>query len=268
MPYNYCGRIVKGVILDITGVLKESGPDGGTAINGSIDAVNRLYKSGLQVRFCTNETTVTRHHLVNQLRKLGFTVEEDKVFSPIPAVCQILKERNLRPHLLVHKDSLPDFKDVNQSDPNCVVVGDATDEFSYDNLNQAFRYLMDVERPVLFSLGSGRYYQEDGQLVLDVGSYMKALEYATDVKAEVVGKPSLSFFTAVLKDMNISADEAIMVGDDIVSDIGGAQVCGIAGVLVRTGKYRSRDETHPSVKCDDIVDNLAQFVDNLLKNPS
>ncbi|CAG5136006.1 unnamed protein product [Candidula unifasciata] len=264
--YSYCGRIIKGVVLDITGVLKESGPNGGTAINGSIDAINRLYESGLQFRFCTNETTVTRHHLVNQLRRLGFTIEEDKVFSPIPAVCQILKERNLRPHLLVHKDSLPDFKDVDKNDPNCVVIGDATNEFSYDNLNKAFRCLMEIEQPVLFSLGSGRYYQEDGELVLDVGPYMKALEYATDVKAEVVGKPSLSFFTAVLKDMNVLPNEAVMVGDDIVSDIGGAQACGLAGVLVRTGKFRSRDESHPDVKPDDIVDNLAQFVDKLLQH--
>lgn len=29
-----------------------------------------------------------------------------------------------------------------------------------------------------------------------------------------------------------------MIGDDIVSDVGGAQACGIRGVQVRTGKYR------------------------------
>jgi phospholysine phosphohistidine inorganic pyrophosphate phosphatase len=29
-----------------------------------------------------------------------------------------------------------------------------------------------------------------------------------------------------------------MVGDDVVNDVGGAQRCGLAGVLVRTGKYR------------------------------
>ena len=29
-----------------------------------------------------------------------------------------------------------------------------------------------------------------------------------------------------------------MIGDDIVSDVGGAQRCSLAGVLVRTGKYR------------------------------
>ena len=32
--------------------------------------------------------------------------------------------------------------------------------------------------------------------------------------------------------------QALMIGDDIVNDVGGAQACGLTGVLVRTGKYR------------------------------
>ncbi len=32
--------------------------------------------------------------------------------------------------------------------------------------------------------------------------------------------------------------QALMVGDDVVNDIGGAQACGLKGVQVRTGKYR------------------------------
>ena len=32
--------------------------------------------------------------------------------------------------------------------------------------------------------------------------------------------------------------QAVMVGDDIVGDVGGAQACSIRGVQVRTGKYR------------------------------
>lgn len=30
-----------------------------------------------------------------------------------------------------------------------------------------------------------------------------------------------------------------MIGDDLVNDVGGAQQCGIKGIQVRTGKYRS-----------------------------
>lgn len=52
-------------------------------------------------------------------------------------------------------DALSDFSDVNQENPNCVVLGDATDNFSYQNLNKAFQLLMSLETPVLFALGGG-----------------------------------------------------------------------------------------------------------------
>jgi len=255
-------RMIKHVILDITGVLK----DGGQAIDGSVNAINQLNNSGIQVRFCTNETTMTRKSLVQQLRQLGFTIEENHVFPPVPAICQVLKQRNLRPHLLVHQDVLPDFETIDCANPNCVVLGDATDQFSYENLNKAFQCLMNLENPVLFSLGKGKYYQENKELVLDVGSYMAALEYSTGVAAEIVGKPSQTFFNAVLEHMKADPTTTVMVGDDIVNDVGGAQSCGMAGVLVRTGKFRATDENHPTVKPDLIVDNLASFVTSLLSN--
>lgn len=48
---------------------------------------------------------------------------------------------------------LPEFDSVDKTNPNCVVIGDAAEKFSYQNLNEAFRVLM--EKPVLFSLGQG-----------------------------------------------------------------------------------------------------------------
>ena len=56
----------------------------------------------------------------------------------------------------------------------------------------------------------------------------------------------------------------VMVGDDIVSDVGGAQAVGIRGVQVRTGKFRPSDENHPTVKPDLIVDDLKSLVDVIL----
>ena len=97
--------------------------------------------------------------------------------------------------------------------------------------------------------------------MLDLGAFVAALEYATDKKAIVVGKPSHDFFQAALNDMNVNSEEALMVGDDIVSDVGGAQSCGMQGVLVRTGKYRPSQENHPTVKPNQIVDNLLEIVD-------
>ena len=41
-----------------------------------------------------------------------------------------------------------------------------------------------------------------------------------------------------MKALGLAAEEVVMVGDDVVSDVGGAQKAGVRGVLVRTGKYR------------------------------
>lgn len=57
---------------------------------------------------------------------------------------------------------LPEFSDVDKADPNCVVIGDAAEKFTYQNLNEAFRVLTGLERPVLFSLGQGYEPSETG----------------------------------------------------------------------------------------------------------
>ena len=54
----------------------------------------------------------------------------------------------------------------------------------------------------------------------------------------MIGKPSPAFFNSALEDLQATPAEAVMVGDDVLNDVGGAQGCGLTGILVRTGKYR------------------------------
>eukprot|EP00070_Physeter_catodon_P033693 XP_028340587.1 phospholysine phosphohistidine inorganic pyrophosphate phosphatase isoform X3 [Physeter catodon] len=233
---------VRGVLLDITGVLYDGGEGGGAPIAGSVEALARLKRSQLKVRFCTNESQKSRGDLVGMLRRLGFDISEGEVTAPAPATCLILKERGLRPHLLIHDGVRSEFDQIDTSNPNCVVIADAGEGFSYQNMNKAFQVLMELENPVLFSLGKGRYYKETSGLMLDVGPYTKALEYACGIEAEVVGKPSPEFFKSALREMGVEAHQAIMIGDDIVGDVSGAQQCGMRALQVRTGKFRSSNE--------------------------
>ncbi|XP_068876326.1 phospholysine phosphohistidine inorganic pyrophosphate phosphatase isoform X1 [Aphelocoma coerulescens] len=231
-------RAVRGLLLDVSGVLYDSGADGGVPIAGSAEAVRRIKASGLKLQLCTNETQATRENFVRKLRAMGFDVSVAEVTAPAPAACHLLKERGLRPHLLVHDDLIPEFAEIDKTNPNCVVLGDAAENFTYANLNKAFQLLIEMEKPVLISLGKGRYYKETDGLKLDVGAYMKALEYACDIQAEVVGKPAKRFFESALAELGVPPEQAIMIGDDIVSDVGGAQQCGMRALQVRTGKYR------------------------------
>lgn len=48
-----------------------------------------------------------------------------------------------------------EFAQVDTSNPNCVVIADAGESFSYQNMNKAFQVLMELDNPVLISLGRG-----------------------------------------------------------------------------------------------------------------
>lgn len=255
---------IRGALLDITGVLYESGTR--VAIPGSVEAVRRLKEAGLGVRLVTNESSIPVAHLSAKLEGMGFEVKERDIISPIPAVLKLLASERLTPHLLVSPQVEGEFAHLlsNQTSPNCVVLGDAGDAFSFEALNKAFRALKTMPSPRLIALGRGKCYRHEGELHLDVGPFMSALEYATGVQAEVIGKPEKEFFKAALSDLGVSAGEAIMVGDDIEGDVGGAQGCGVAGVLVRTGKYTPASETHPSITPDTVQDNLGCLVEALL----
>lgn len=257
---------MRGVLLDVSGVLFDGAEGSGVPIAGSVEAVARLKRSRLKVRFCTNESQKSLGDLVRLLQQLGFDISEGEVTAPAPATCLILKERGLRPYLLIHDGIRSEFDQIDTSNPNCVVIADAGESFSYQNMNKAFQVLMELENPVLISLGKGRYYKETSGLMLDVGAYVKALEYACGIEAEVVGKPSPEYFKSALQEMGLEAHQAVMIGDDIVGDVGGAQQCGMRALQVRTGKFRPSDEHHPEVKADGYVDNLAEAVDLLLQH--
>jgi ribonucleotide monophosphatase NagD (HAD superfamily) len=97
-------------------------------------------------------------------------------------------------------------------------------------------------------------------LRLDVAPFIKALEHAASCEALVVGKPAAAFFTASLALLHCTAEQAFMIGDDIVGDIGAAQACGIRGIQVRTGKFRNTDlsgEIKPFAVLDSIADLAA-----------
>ncbi|XP_068708944.1 phospholysine phosphohistidine inorganic pyrophosphate phosphatase-like isoform X4 [Montipora foliosa] len=231
---GWLSKKIQGILLDITGVLYNSGEGSGYAIQGSVEAVKKLKAAGYKVRFCTNEDQCTRQQLVNKLGHLGFSLSAHELFSPCPIGRKIIQERNLRPFLLIHPGGLPEFEELDCHEPNCVVIGGAEEQFTYENMNRAFRVLVNSENPVLLATGYGRYYKSGSNLTLDVGPYTKALE-------------------------------AVMIGDDIVSDVGGAQACNIRGVQVRTGKFRLQDEHHPTIKPNGYVNDLAEAVDLILR---
>jgi HAD superfamily hydrolase (TIGR01458 family) len=252
-------KTLRSVLVDIDGVLCTAG----AAIPRSIDALGILRRQGVGVRFLTNTTRQTRLSIVQQLRSIGFAVAENEVITGALAARRILQQRGLRPHLLVHPLLLPEFDGIAVDRPNAVVVGDAADGFTYAAMNAAMRILLDQPDTPLIAIARNRYFRAAEGLCLDAGPYVAALEYAAGVQAELTGKPAPAIFRAALDDLQTPPDQAVMIGDDIESDVLGAQAIGMRGILVRTGKYRPSDEADGKPRADLVVDDFHAAVADL-----
>jgi HAD superfamily hydrolase (TIGR01458 family) len=229
--------MVRAVLFDLSGVLYV----GGKAVPGAVQALQKLQAAGVPHRFLTNVTRTPSNELIARLTALGFRITSEGLFSAPIAARNYIKARRLRPFMLIHPALAAEFADLPQDPPDTVLLGDAGDGFSYQNLNRAFRLLMDGA--ALLAMGNNRYFQEADGLSLDIGPFVSALEYASGASATILGKPSKDFFIGAVESLGCPASEVVMIGDDALADIEGALLAGIQGILVQTGKYRAGDET-------------------------
>ena len=230
--------MIQGILLDLSGVLYT----GNQVIPGALTAMQKLMDKNLPVRYITNTTRKPSSTIVKQLSVMGFSVKPEELFTAPIAARDYLKANRLNPCLLVHPDLEEEFNAcIHEDKVKAVVVGDAAEGFSYERMNQAFRFLL--EDADLIALGVNRYFREGDRLWLDAGPYIKALEFASGKTARVFGKPAPAFYMSALDNMGCQPEATIMVGDDIESDVIGAVNAGLQGILVQTGKYRAGDET-------------------------
>lgn len=146
---------------------------------------------------------------------------------------------------------------IAEEDVDFVVVGDAGRDFTFERLNKALRLILDGAE--ILALEMDRYWRESEGLVLSTGPFVAALEYATGKKAEVMGKPSRQFFELALKDLGKRPKDAAMIGDDILTDVLGAQAMGMKGILVKTGKYRADLLAGSGITPDLVLESLAEL---------
>jgi ribonucleotide monophosphatase NagD (HAD superfamily) len=74
-----------------------------------------------------------------------------------------------------------------------------------------------------------------------------------------MGKPSRDFFMRALASMNASPGHSVMIGDDVVTDIGGAVAHGLTGILVKTGKYREDSLENAPIPPARVISSIADL---------
>jgi HAD superfamily hydrolase (TIGR01458 family) len=254
------------ILLDVDGVLHVSG----APIAGAAAAVRRLRADGHRIRFVSNTTARSRAQIGDQLRAMGIEVDDDELQTTGAVAARVLKGKRVlaltMPGLL---DDLEGLQLVGMN-VDAVLLGGADEGeetgriFSYLNLNRAFHEL--EAGADLYCLHKNRWWQTAEGARLDAGAFVAGLEYAAEIEATVLGKPSNAYFAAALDALNAEAGLAWMVGDDLETDIVGAHKHGMKTLLVRTGKFRPDDVERSQVQPDGIVSSIAQLPDWLENN--
>jgi HAD superfamily hydrolase (TIGR01458 family) len=252
---------MNAILLDLDGVLYQ----GDQAIHKANQAIAWVRNRGIRHLYLTNTTSRPRAAIVDKLARLGIAVEADEILTPPVAARAWLTERGIaRAALFVNPATRADFTGLTALPPDAeagaeaVILGDMGEGWDYATLNRAFRLLMADPRPLLIALGMTRYWRAPDGLRLDTAPFVAALQQATGAEPIVLGKPARPFFEAALTTLASTAAETLMIGDDIRSDIAGAQAAGLKTLLVRTGKFRPAD-LETEIRPDGVIDSIADL---------
>jgi HAD superfamily hydrolase (TIGR01458 family) len=229
---------VDGLLIDIEGVLLR----GSEVIPGVQDVLYALRRRDLPHCFITNTTIYCRYTMLERLQALGFAIEVDELFTATYVAAKLLRDRNARSYYpLLLPDAQLEFAgiEIDEENPEYVVVGDMGASFTFSRLNRAMRAMLKGAK--LIALHKKRIWRTEEGMFLDAGPFVVALEYATEMSAEVLGKPSPAYFRMALEQLGVAADRVAMIGDDIETDVRGAQRMGMQGWLVKTGRFRKED---------------------------
>ena len=250
------------LLIDLDGVLYEAD----APVPGAAAAIDWLRERSVPHMFLTNTTSRPRSAIVAKLADMEIDATEEDILTPPVAAAQWLTTNApgpaalfVAPATVAEFASLP-LASADDTAVSSVVVGDYGEHWSFSELNRAFRLLMTEPQPILVALGMTRYWQAEDGLRLDTAPFVTALAQASGVEPVVLGKPARPFFETAMALLGTSPGATVMIGDDIQGDIGGAQAAGIAGALVRTGKFRPAD-LDGDIRPDFVLDSFAELPD-------
>ena len=246
----------KLICLDVDGTLTDG--IGGPVLPGIRSAVRTLRRH-LPVRFVTNATSRPHGELSRWLAGHGLLEDPGELVTPGVIARQVLTSKgHAAGHLLVDEAAREDYGWFRETDDGpAVLLGTEAHHWTVERLQPAVRSLL--VGATLYTLQKNRYFRRGGELVTDLGPVAAFLSYASGRAVENLGKPSPLMFDALAREEGAAREEVVMVGDDAEFDASGAVGLGMAGLLVRTGKYRAGDEEAVSPRPTAVIDSVADL---------
>lgn len=253
--------MAKAFLIDMDGVVYR----GSEMIPGADRFINSLREREIPFRFLTNNSQRTRRDVATKMRRMGFAVEEEHVFTCAMATARFLArqkpggtayvigEGGLLQALHVNGYSIVDY------DADYVVVGEGR-TLSMEMVEHAVNLILRGSRLIATNLDPNcptNHGTRPG-----CGATVAMLETATGAKAFSVGKPSPAMMREAATELGMHSRDIVMIGDTMETDILGGVMIGFHTVLVLSGVTRQEDLVHFAYRPDLVVPDI-----NHLNNP-
>ena len=273
---------IKGILCDIDGVIWD-GQETRIPEPGAHEAIRYIKEvRKLPIRFVTNTTTRSLATLYKGIREGEFPIELEEIVSPPKLAAEFLRklaiendsvggegQRRQFKHgkpsvfLVMREDTETEFAEFPKDNerPDYIVIGNNKEKWDYALMDRLFHMLMHGSE--MLALHKQRFWLSGGEIRIDIGAFVTALAFASGKRATAIGKPEPLFFKTALEEIGVKPEEALMIGDDIETDIGGAHKAGLMGVLVKTGKYREEYVRQSKVTPDLVIASLGELPEYL-----
>ncbi len=228
-------------------------------------------EKGFLFLFLTNNSQRTPRDVCYKLRKLGFNVNDEDIFTCAMATARYLASRKEHgtAYVIGEGGLLTELHNVGYSivddHPDYVIIGEGR-TIMLESVDKAINMIMNGSKLIATNLdpncpvGSGKYRA-------GCGAFVAMLEFATGKQAFSVGKPSPVMMRMARKILQLSTDETIMIGDTMSTDILGAGSMGFTTVLTLSGVTQEADLDQFGYAPDFIIKSVKDLLDDKVIRP-
>lgn len=223
----------RAVAIDLDGTVY----NGNSIIPGATEAVAELRAMGLEVLFCTNNSTKSGKQISCKLGGMGIPCTEEMVYTSGDAAAGCIRGMGSpKTYVMgssVLKQSISAVTEITDipEDSEALVVGfDPT--IDYEKIAYGVRAALAAEK-IVFCNEDAVFRKEDGKIYPGPGAVTAAIRVCSKREPDAVaGKPSPYMMDAIENRTDLEADEVLVVGDSFDTDIMFAKNCGTAGILI------------------------------------
>jgi NagD protein len=247
-----------GYLIDMDGVIYR----GSEPIPGAERFIHELRTADIPFLFLTNNSQRTRRDIATKLQRLGFDIEDEHVFTCAMATARFLaRQKPSGTAFVIGEGGLLNALHSNgyaivDKDPDYVVVGEGR-TLNFEMVEAALGMIHGGAKLVATNLDPNCPTQTGTRP--GCGAIVAMLEAAAGVKAFSVGKPSPLMLRAARKDLGLTTEQTIVIGDTMETDILGGVQLGFKTILVLSGGTSRHDLTRYAYRPDMVADSIADL---------